>query len=75
MAKKGTRLFVALEPVLYANVQSLSKINGTTPSMAARELIRMACESIEDIGLAAMAERREAKVDRCRWLRHDEVWK
>ena len=72
---KNIRLFVTLEPTLYANVKSLSKTNGTTLSMAARDLIRGGCEVIEDRGLIELAARRETSMRGRRWLRHDEVWK
>lgn len=75
MATKKPRLLVTLEPALYEKVKSLSKSNGTTLSMAARELIRDGVEEIEDLGLTVMAERREKSVKIRRWLGHKEVWK
>ena len=75
MATKKPRLLVTLEPALYAKVKSLSKANGTTLSMAARELIREGTEEIEDLGLTVLADRREKSVKVRRWLSHKEVWK
>jgi predicted DNA-binding protein len=75
MATKKPRLLVTLEPDLYARVKSLSKANGTTLSMAARELIREGTEKIEDLGLIVMADRRAASAKGRRWLSHKEVWK
>ena len=75
MATKKPRLLVTLEPELYARVKSLSKTNGTTLSMAARELIREGTDKLEDFGLTVMADRRAASAKGRRWLRHDEVWK
>jgi predicted DNA-binding protein len=75
MPTKNPRLIVTLEPNLYKKVKSISKTNGTTLSMAARDLIREACEDVEDLGLAMMAERRLKSAKGRRWLSHDEVWK
>jgi predicted DNA-binding protein len=75
MATKKSRVLVTLEPALYARVKSLSKANGTTLSVAARALIREGAESIEDLGLTVLAERREASMKSGRWLSHEEVWK
>ena len=75
MATKKPRLLVTLEPALYAKVKSLSKTNGTTLSMTARDLIREGVEDIEDLGLAIMAERRERATKGQRWISHKEAWK
>ena len=75
MATKKPRLLVTLEPTLYAKVKSLSKSNGTTLSMTARDLIRESVEDIEDLGLAVMAERREKSAKVRRWISHKEAWK
>lgn len=75
MATKKPRLLVTLEPELYAKVKSLSKTNGTTLSMAARELIRDGVEEIEDLGLTVLADRREKSTKGRRWLSHKEAWK
>ncbi|MBI5201682.1 MAG: antitoxin, RHH family protein [Elusimicrobia bacterium] len=75
MATKNPRLLVTLEPALYAKVRSVSKTNGTTLSMAARDLIREACEDIEDLGLSLLADKRMKSVKGRRWLKHSDVWK
>ncbi len=74
MPTKNPRLIVTLEPALYAKVKTLSKANGTTLSMAARDLIREACGDVEDLGLSVLADKR-MKSGKGRWLSHDEVWK
>ena len=43
--------------------------------MAARDLIREACEDIEDLGLSLLADKRMKSVKGRRWLTHEEVWK
>ncbi|MFH1009929.1 MAG: antitoxin, RHH family protein [bacterium] len=75
MPTKKPRLIVTLEPSLYAKVMAISKTNGTTLSMTARDLIREACEDIEDLGLVAMARKRLKAPGKGRWLKHDQVWK
>lgn len=75
MPTRNPRLIVTLEPGLYRKVRSISKANGTTLSMAARDLIREACEDIEDLGLSALADKRMKSARGRRWLSHDEVWK
>ena len=75
MPTKNPRLIVTLEPSLYAKVKSISKTNGTTLSMAARDLIREACEDVEDLGLSVLADKRMKSGKVRRWLTHTEVWK
>ena len=74
MATKKPRLIVTLEPLLYAKVKSISKANGTTLSLTARDLIREACEDIEGLGLSTLADKRVTAY-KGRWLSHEETWK
>ena len=73
MPTKKPRLIVTLESGLYAKVKAISKANGTTLSMAARDLIREACEDIEQLGLSALAQTRLSH--KGPWLTHDKAWK
>jgi predicted DNA-binding protein len=75
MPTKKPRLIVTLEPSLYAKVKAISKTNGTTLSLTARDLIREACEDIEDLGLVAMARERLKATGKGTWVRHDQAWK
>lgn len=75
MPTKNPRLIVTLEPALYAKVKSISKANGTTLSMAARDLIREGCEEIEDLGLSVLADKRIKSSKSRRWLSNADVWK
>lgn len=75
MPTKKPRLIVTLEPSLYAQVKAISKTNGTTLSLTARDLIREACGDIEDFGLVALARERLGTAGKVRWLKHDQVWK
>jgi predicted DNA-binding protein len=58
---------------LYKRIKAISKANGTTLSLTARDLLREACEDIEDLGLVALARQREKQ--KGRWLPHGETWK
>ncbi|MBI4057651.1 MAG: antitoxin, RHH family protein [Elusimicrobia bacterium] len=75
MPTKKPRLIVTLEPSLYDKVKAISKANGTALSLTARDLIREACEDIEDLGLVALARRRLKSGQKGRWLTHGEIWK
>lgn len=75
MPTKKPRLIVTLEPQLYAKVRAIAKANGTALSLTARDLIREACEDVEDLGLVALARKRLKAEHKGRWLTHDEVWK
>lgn len=75
MPTKKPRLIVTLEPSLYKKVKAMSKTNGTTLSMTARDLIREACEDIEELGLGALARKRLKAAGKVRWTKHDEAWK
>ena len=74
MPTKKPRLIVTLEDGLYEKVKAVSKANGTTLSMAARDLIREAVEDIEELGLSSMAEKRLKSGKRERWVSHDKAW-
>jgi predicted DNA-binding protein len=75
MPTKNPRLIITLEPGLYAKIKWISKTNGTTLSMTARDLIREACEDVEDLGLSGLADKRMMSGTVRRWLAHEEVWK
>lgn len=74
MPTNKPRVIVTLEPALYAKLKSVAKANGTGLSAAARDLIREACEDIEDFGLAVLADRRLKTLEKGRLLSHEEVW-
>jgi len=73
MPTKKPRLIVTLEPSLYERIKAISKANGTTLSLTARDLIREACEDIEELGLASLG--RDRIKHKGPWLTHDQVWK
>jgi hypothetical protein len=66
---------VVLERPLYDALGRLAKREGASLSTKARDLLRGALESYEDMGLAAIAEERERTLDRRGALTHDEVFR
>lgn len=75
MATQKPRLIVTLERGLYRRVQQLARQNGTPLSLAARDLIREACEDVEEWGLVRLARERLRTLNRKKWIPHDEFWK
>jgi predicted DNA-binding protein len=74
MPTNKPRLIVTLEPALYAKVKSVARANGTGLSAAARDLIREACEDIEDFGLAVIGSRRIKSLKKAQLLTHEQAW-
>ena len=75
MPAKNPRVNVVLERPLYVTLTRLARRDGTSLSVKARDLLREAMESHEDLVLARVAEKREKTFDRSRSLSHAEVWK
>ena len=69
------RLLVTLEPDLYKKVTTIARTNGVTLSLAARDLIREACEDIEEWGLVRLAKERLKTLPKKRLLSHKDFWK
>ncbi len=74
MATKNPRLNVVLEPALFSALKKLAKVDGTSLSLKARDLIREAMEFYEDSHWASHAVRREKSLRTKRTLSHGEVW-
>ncbi len=74
MATKLPRLNVVLEPSVYNTIYRLSKREGLSMSLIARDLLREALLIYEDAYWAREAETREKTFMRQKALRHDEVW-
>jgi len=75
MPAKNPRLNVVLERPLYEALERLAHRDGTSLSLKARDLLREALESYDDLGLAEMAEERERTFERARALTHDQVFR
>jgi len=74
MPAKNPRVNVVLERPLYEALSRLARRDGTSLSLKARDLLRDALETYEDLGLDQLAQERERTFDRSRALSHREVW-
>lgn len=74
MPAKNPRVNVVLERPVYDALGRLARRDGATLSTKARDLLREALETYEDIGLAAIAEERMAGFSRSQTLAHADVW-
>lgn len=74
MATKQPRLNVVLDPAIYKIILRLSKKEGLSMSLLARDLLREALLIYEDAYWAKEAEAREKTFLRQKAKRHDQVW-
>ncbi|HKY52637.1 MAG TPA: antitoxin, RHH family protein [Candidatus Limnocylindria bacterium] len=75
MPAKNPRVNVVLERPLYDALGRLARREGASLSTKARDLLRDALETHEDIVLAEIAAEREQTLDRAKTLTHDAVWR
>ena len=75
MPAKNPRVNVVLERPLYDALGRLARREGSSLSTKARDLLRDALETHEDLALAKIAEERERTLVRSAALTHDEVWR
>ena len=73
MATKHPRLNVVLESPLYTAVQRLAKREGVSLSLKARDLIREALETYEDLHWEKVASSRERTLRRKPALTHKQI--
>jgi len=74
MATKLPRLNVVLEPHIYKAIVRLSKKEGLSLSLLARDLIREALAIYEDQFWAKEADKRAKSLKAMRSLSHNQVW-
>ncbi|RJQ42087.1 MAG: antitoxin, RHH family protein [Gaiellales bacterium] len=74
MPAKNPRVNVVLEKPLYNAIHDLAEDEGVSMSMLMRDLVKEAFELREDRALAEFATEREKGFDRCKALRHEDVW-
>ena len=74
MPTKSPRINVVLDETLYAIVQSMAQKEGVSLSSTARDLIKEALESYEDLALSEFAEERDRTYSRKKSLTHHQVW-
>lgn len=72
---KNPRVNLVLERPLYDALGRLARREGASLSSKARDLLRDALETYEDLALGRIAEERERTLDRSAGLTHDEVWR
>ena len=75
MPTKNPRVNMVLEPTLFEALQRMAERDGVSLSLKARDLIREAIESSEDVALGLVARERESSFKRGKALRHDQVWR
>ena len=75
MATKQPRLNVVIEPAVYNAIHRLSKREGLSMSLVARDLLHEALLLYEDTFWAKEAEAREKTFLRKRAVSHGEIWK
>jgi predicted DNA-binding protein len=74
MPAKNPRVNIVLERPLYDALGRLARREGSTLSTKARDLLRDALETYEDLGLADIAAEREGTLIRGESLTHRDVW-
>lgn len=74
MPAKNPRVNVVLERPLYEALGRIARREGASLSTKARDLLRDALETYEDLALAKIAEERERTLVRSAGLTHDAVW-
>ena len=75
MATKLPRLNMVLEPRIYRAIQKLSKKEGLSMSLVARDLVREALLIYEDTYWAKEAQARERTFKKSKALKHDQFWR
>jgi len=75
MTTKQPRLNVVLEPSIYETLYKMSKKEGLSMSLVARDLLREALVIHEDAFWAKSAVEREKSLSKKKPLRHGDVWK
>ena len=75
MPTKNPRVNVVLERPLYDALGRLARREGASLSTKARDLLRDALETQEDVVLAEIGAEREATLKGAKTLTHDAVWR
>lgn len=75
MPTKNPRINVVLEKPLYDSIKKIASKEGVSVSLKARDLLRDALETHEDLILDEIASKREKTFNRDKALTHKEIWK
>jgi len=74
MPTKNPRINIVLEKPLYNAIKKIAKKEGISISLKARDFIREALETHEDVVLDEIAGKREKAFSREKALSHEDVW-
>ena len=75
MPAKNPRVNIVLDPLLYAALGRLAKRDGISMSLEARDLIKDALETREDIYWNMAAAARAQKYNAKKSISHKDIWK
>ena len=74
MPTKNPRINIVLEKPLYNAIKKIAKKEGISVSLKARDFIREALETHEDVVLDEIAGKREKTFSKEKALTHEDVW-
>jgi len=74
MPTKNPRINIVLEKPLYNAIKKIAKKEGISISLKARDFIREALETHEDMVLNEIAGKREKTLSKLKALSHEDVW-
>lgn len=74
MPTKNPRINIVLEKPLYNAIKKIAKKEGISISLKARDFIREALETHEDVVLDEIAGKREKTLSKQKALSHEDVW-
>lgn len=74
MPTKNPRINIVLEKPLYNAIKKIAKKEGISISLKARDFIREALETHEDMVLNEIAGKREKTLSKQKSLSHEDVW-
>ncbi len=74
MPTKNPRINIVLDEPLYRTIHAMAKKQGLSLSLTARDLIKEALETHEDVALSQWAEERDKTFDRKQSMSHEQVW-
>ncbi len=74
MPTRNPRINIVLDEPLYRTIRAIAKKQGLSLSLTARDLIKEALESYEDVALSQWAEERDKAFHRKQSMSHEEVW-
>ncbi|MBI2119496.1 MAG: antitoxin, RHH family protein [Elusimicrobia bacterium] len=75
MPTKNPRINVVLKKPLFTTIKSLANRNKVSLSSQVEVLLTEALETLEDVGLSKIADRRNHSFDRKTALSHERFWK